>query len=136
MLSRKAKIVFVSALSGAVVLGIFSRSITVIIALLNEKPTNLSLWGYTEVTFVGTMLGVFGGIILLGIKKYIQPGIYRGIILGIILYAGSIMFGMMNRQLTLGENPDALITLVSIGGVYAFYGIITEWLLTRVHYEH
>jgi len=36
----------------------------------------------------------------------------------------------------LSENTDVLITLVLTGGVYVLYGIITEWLLTRVHYEH
>lgn len=134
-LGFKAKIVCMSALSGAIVLGIFSRMIMAAIALLANKSTNLSLWSFTEVTIVGSVLGVVGGLFLLGIRKQMQPGIYRGVTLGIILCAVSILFGMIGGRLTLSENTDVLKTLVLAGGVYVLYGIITEWLLSTVHHD-
>ena len=135
-LGLKAKIVFMSALSGAIVLGIFSRVIMAAIALLVNKPTNLSLSSFAEVTMVGTVLGVVGGLFLLGIRKKIQPGIYRGVALGILLYAGSLVLGMMGQYITFSDNTDAIVTFVLVGGVYALYGILTEWLLLTIHDNH
>jgi len=135
-LGLKAKIVCMSALSGAIVLGIFSRVIMAAIALLADKPTNLSFWSFAQVSIVGTVLGAVGGFFILGIRKHIQPGIYRGVSLGIALYAGSILFGMIGGRLTLSENTDVLITLVLAGGVYTLYGLLTEWLLLNVHHGH
>jgi hypothetical protein len=106
------------------------------IALLANKPTNLSLWSVAEVTIVGIILGVVGGLVLLGIRQQMQPGIYRGVTLGIILYAGSRIFGLIIRRPTLSENTDMIITLVLAGGIYMLYGILTEWLLLTVHHEH
>jgi hypothetical protein len=131
----KAKIVFMSTLSGAIILGAFSRLVMAALALSVNKPINLSLRGFAEVIVIGTSLGVIGGLFLIGIRKHIQPGIYRGVILGITLYAGSILFGMLGGRLTLSENTDVLITLVLTGGVYILYGIITEWLLSTVHHD-
>lgn len=135
-LGHKAQIVFMSALSGAIVLGVFSRVIMAAIALLFNKPTNLSLSSFAEVTMVGTILGVVGGLFLLGIRKKIQPGIYRGVTLGLFLYAGSLVLGMMGQYITLSENTDAIVTFVLVGGVYALYGILTEWLLLTIHDNH
>ncbi len=70
----------------------------------------------------------------LGLKaKIVFVSAFSGaIILGIVLYAGSLLFGLMGRRLTLSENPHAIITLVSTGGVYALYGVLNEWLLIAV----
>lgn len=128
-----ARIVLVSTLSGAIVLGIFSRLIMAAIALSIGKPTNLSVLGLVEVALVGALMGASGGVILLAIKKYMPPGYYRGLTLGIVLYGGSLVFGIMGRRFTVGENPYAIIILVSTGGIYALYGILTEWLLSAGH---
>ena len=135
LLGIKTKIVFMSTLSGAIILGAFSRLVMAALALSVNKPINLSLRGFAEVTAIGTSLGVIGGFFLIGIRKHIQPGIYRGVTLGIILYAVSILFGMIGGRLTLSENTDVLKTLVLAGGVYVLYGIITEWLLSTVHHD-
>jgi len=135
LLGIKTKIVFMSTLSGAIILGAFSRLVMAALALSVNKPINLSLRGFAEVTAIGTSLGVIGGFFLIGIRKHIQPGIYRGVTLGIILYAVSILFGMIGGRLTLSENTDVLKTLVLTGGVYVLYGIITEWLLSTVHHD-
>jgi len=122
-----------STLSGAIILGAFSRLVMAALAHSLNKPINLSLRGFAEMIVIGTSLGVIGGLFLIGIRMHIQPGIYRGVTLGIFLYAGSILFGMIGGRLTLSENTDVLITLVLTGGVYVLYGIATEWLLSTVH---
>ncbi len=135
LLGIKTKIVFMSALSGAIILGVISRLMMAALALSVNKPTNLSLRGFAEVTVIGTSLGVIGGLFLIRTRKYIQPGIYRGVTLGIILYAGSILFGMIGGRLTLSGNTDVLITIVLTGGIYVLYGIITDWLLSTVQHD-
>jgi len=127
----KGKIVLIGTLSGAVILGLLARLTMAIIALLSNHPVNLSIRSIAEVTVVGAVVGAIGGIVLLGVRSLISPGIARGIILGFLLFSGSLMIGLMAGRVAFGVQPITFITFALLGVVFVLYGIVTEWMVGR-----
>jgi hypothetical protein len=129
--SPKGKIVLIGTLSGAVILGLLARLTMAIIALSSNHPVNLSIRSIAEVIVVGAVVGAMGSIVLLGLRTLISPGIARGIILGFLLFSGSLMIGLMAGRVAFGEQPITFITFALLGVVFVLYGIVTEWMVGR-----
>ena len=130
----KKKIVLIGTLSGAVILGLLTRLAMAIIALSTNNPVNLSIRSFAETIVVGAVVGAIGGIVLLGIRALISAGIARGIILGFLLFSGSLMTGLIAGRVTFGEQPITFITFVYLGVVFLLYGIVTERMVRRNRY--
>ncbi len=128
------KIVLIGTLSGVVILGLLTRLAMAMIALFTNNPVNLSIQSIVEVTVAGAIVGAIGGIFLVGIRVLLSAGIVRGIILGFLLFSGSLVIGLIAGRVAFGEQPITFITFAFLGMVFLFYGIVTEWMVDRNSY--
>ena len=120
------------AVTGALVLGIAGRGATAGIALVTGNAVNLSLKGVLELVIVGTVVGAIGGVLLLVLRS-VRGGarLARGAIVGVVLFACSILVSWVNGKIAFSVTPTQLFTLIVVVIMFMVYGVCADALLTR-----
>jgi hypothetical protein len=120
------------AVTGALVLGITGRAATAGVAIITGNTLNLSLWGWFEAVIVGTLVGAFGGVLLLMLRSVqVDSELARGITAGAILFLCFSLVTWFKGKVAFGLSSIQLFTLGVVAIIFIVYGVCTDALLTR-----
>jgi hypothetical protein len=120
------------AIAGALVLGLFVRIATALLALATRHPHNLSARGLAEVVILGAILGAIGGIVLLLLRgKRYESQLASGLILGGLVFFGSFLASWAGGRLDFSQSNLLLLTL-AVAAMFCFvYGMLARALFQR-----
>jgi hypothetical protein len=120
------------AIAGALVLGLFARIATALLALATRHPHNLSARGLAEVVILGAILGAIGGIVLLLLRgKRYESRLASGLILGGLVFLGSFVASWAGGRLDFSQ-PNLLLLTLAVAAVFCFiYGVLARVLFQR-----
>lgn len=132
-LQKNIRSILSGAIAGAVVLGLIGRVAAEIISSLMGKSSNLSSPGIIEALFVGTALGIAGGLLHIQTRKIkLFNRLIQSIILGIILFSLSILVSVLFMNLKINFSPPQILTLVTVFCVFIIYGIGLDLLFNQL----
>jgi len=122
--------------SGAFVLGIVGRAVTSGIAFLIGNSLNMSIKGVFEVIIIGMFVGGVGGVLLFVLKnKMHKYKLASSIIVGLIMYVSSIIFGIITGAIIFNNSLIQLYIFVVALIIFVIYGILTSLILSKFsHY--
>jgi len=120
------------AVAGALVLGIAGRGATAGVALVTGNALNLSLRGVLEVVIAGALVGAIGGVLLLVLKSVCSGArLARGAIVGVVLFACSVLVSWVSGKIALSVDSTQLLTLIVVAIMFIVYGVCADALLAR-----
>jgi len=124
--------VFLGAVVGCVVLGLVGRGVTAGLALSMGREANLSLNGLVESAIVGAVFGAVGGLLLLPVRKLVPAaGAGRGLLLGLLLFLGSLLLTRLLGRAAFDSSTTQALTLGVVAVVYIAYGVVLDGLFSR-----
>ena len=123
------KTVLVALLLSIIIFGIVGKIIFVGIALIYDKPINLSINGIIQILIISLVIGFWGGLIrhILFLIFRISS-LLRGILIGFIMFAISIIFLFAKEGSLLFTH---LATFISAGLLYILFGLLLEKFLNK-----
>lgn len=120
------------AVAGALVLGIAGRGATAGVALVTGNALNLSLRGVLEVVIAGALVGAIGGVLLLVLKSVCGGARQaRGAIVGVVLFACSVLVSWVSGKIALSVDSTQLLTLIVVAIMFIVYGVCADALMAR-----
>jgi hypothetical protein len=120
------------AISGALVLGIAGRAAIAIVTLAQDNSLYLSSRGVVEVMLLGTLIGAVGGCLLFMLGNMFRGyGIVTGIVTGLILFSGAMLFAIARRRIDFDKSFIQLPTTIVVFIIFAIYGVVVIVLLNR-----
>jgi hypothetical protein len=139
--------VVAGALAGFVSAGIGSRVVMRVITLLNEDHDgvmtdssatvgDITLGGTMSLLLLGTIAGVLGGLLYLGLRRWLLvPAKWRGLAFAIVtlVTVGQPLFDTANVDFQIFE--PVLVVVGMFAALFLINGLILAPLLDRVHPE-
>lgn len=139
--------VVAGALAGFVSAGIGSRVVMRIIAVLNEDRDgvmtdasatvgDISSGGTISLLFLGTVAGVIGGLLYLGLRRWLWvPQAWRGLTFGLVtlVTVGQPVFDPANVDFQIFEPVLVVIALFAV--LFLLNGLMLAPLADRIHPE-
>ena len=127
---RETRFVLLAGATGALILGIVGRMSMAGVALFTGNTLHISMRGVLEVVIVGALVGAAGGILLLVLRRvYGVAGLVRGIIVGIVMFACSVLVYLLNGKSDYGLSHTQLLTVIVAAIIFMVYGICVDALL-------
>ncbi len=139
--------VFAGALAGLISAGIGSRVVMRIIALLNPDRVGvmtdsigtvgvISLGGTMSLLILGTLAGVLGGLMYLGLRRWLWvPPMWRGLAFAgvTLLTIGQILFDPANVDFQIFE--PVLLIVALFAALFVLNGFVVSLAADRIHPE-
>lgn len=139
--------VFAGAIAGFVAAGIGSRVVMRIIALTNDDRDgvltdssaivgDISLGGTMSLLLLGTIAGVIGGLLYLGLRRWLWvPPVWRGVAFALVTLVtiGQPVFDPANVDFQIFEPVVLVIGMFT--ALFLINGLILAPLLDRIHPE-
>lgn len=124
--------VLAGAVAGVLILGLGGRIAMALIAIGSGTDLNLSLRGIFEVLPVGILIGTVGGLLLVPVRiVFPTHRLTRGIIIGALLFSGSLLISWSAGGLKLDFHSVLPLTLAVVAIIFMLYGVAIDALLTR-----
>jgi len=102
-------------------------------ALMGGRDPNLSMDGLIDVLLLGTFVGAVAGPMLVFLRKGLKVGNpVRGITLGIVLFACSLVATSLGRGSVVGPHGLQWSTAAVAAAVFAAYGIILDAMMNHI----
>jgi len=139
--------VLAGALAGVISAGVGSRVVMRIIALVDSERDGtftdaeatvgeFTVGGTFSLLFLGTVAGVLGGLLYLGLRRWLGvPPVWRGPVYGLItlLTIGNLLFDANNPDFQIFEPVLLVIALFSL--LFFVNGLLLAPLIDRIHPE-
>ena len=142
-----AAAILAGAVAGAIVGGIGSRLVMRILALTNDDRVGvltdssatvgeISLSGTVQLLALGTIIGILGGLLYLGLRRWLfVPTAFRGLAFGALTLStfGNIVLDPANVDFQIFE--PVLLVVGLFAALFVLNGVIVSRLADRMHPE-